>query len=269
MKINKIFLMAGLAVMGIMATSCSSDDDDYTPGKEAGSNNVVFINGNNQVLALTDTQFTIELQRTNTSGDLTVPLDIIQCASVFSCPNSVTFSSGSSTATLTVGVSGDANPFEDYVLNLRIPEEYTNPYIQQEGCPMLNITVLKEDYKPWGVLDYYHNFFGDWNFDVEVEHSDYLDLYRMDIYEPGYTFWFKMEEKGEITICDSAGNPYTGATPAGFTYSNYGMVSATWVKGSFTGYDPEEDAYFIPFKWTVSAGSFGDNYDWFTIKQKY
>ena len=44
MKINKIFLMAGLAVMGLVATSCGDDDDNYTPGKPAGNNNVVFIN---------------------------------------------------------------------------------------------------------------------------------------------------------------------------------------------------------------------------------
>ena len=36
MKINKIFLMAGLAVMGLMTTSCS-DDDDYQKGPEENS----------------------------------------------------------------------------------------------------------------------------------------------------------------------------------------------------------------------------------------
>ena len=269
MKINKYFLMAGLAVLSIVATSCSKDDDKYTPGKEAGSNNVVFINEANQVLALSDTQFTIELQRTNTSGELTVPLEVLNCANVLSCPTSATFASGAATATVTVNVSSDAEAFKEYALSLRIPEDYTNPYIQQAGTPMLNITVLKEDYKPWGVLDYHHDFFNDWNFDVEVEYSQYMDLYRMDIYKPGYRFWFKMDDAGKITICDNTGAKYTGATPVGFTYGSYGMVSATWVSTSFTGYDPDEDAYFIPFKWTVSAGSFGTNYDWFTIKSKY
>lgn len=268
MKINKYFLMAGLAVMSLVATSCS-DKDEYTPGKEAGSNNVVFINEANQVLSLTDTQFTVELQRSNTSGDLTVPLEVLKCADVLSCPTSVTFASGSATATVTVNVSNDAEAFKEYGLSLRIPEDYTNSYLVQEGTPMLNITVLKEDYKPWGVLDYHHDFFADWNFDVEVEYSEYMDLYRMDIYTPGYRFWFKMDDTGNITICDNTGAKYTGATPVGFTYSNYGMVSATWVSTSFTGYDADEDAYFIPFKWTVSAGSFGTNYDWFTIKSKY
>ena len=103
MKINKYFLMAGLAVMSLVATSCS-DKDEYTPGKEAGSNNVVFINESNQTLALTATEFTVELQRTNTSGDLTVPLEILQCSSVLTCPASVTFASGSATATLTMSI---------------------------------------------------------------------------------------------------------------------------------------------------------------------
>ena len=41
--------MAGLVVMSLMATSCS-DDDDYTPGKEAGANDVTFADGSNKTL---------------------------------------------------------------------------------------------------------------------------------------------------------------------------------------------------------------------------
>ena len=121
MKINKIFLMAGIAVMSLMATSCS-DDDKYQKGPEAGSQNVGFVNQTNPVLGLTDTQFTVELKRSNASGELTVPLEIIQCADVLSAPSSVTFASGSETATLTINVSNAAEAFVDYQLttNARI-----------------------------------------------------------------------------------------------------------------------------------------------------
>lgn len=268
MKINKIFLMAGLAAMSLMVASCS-DDDDYKKGPEAGSQNVGFVNQTNPVLGLTDTQFTVELKRSNASGELTVPLEVIQCADVLTAPSSVTFASGSETALLTIGVSNAAEAFVDYPLTIRIPGEYTNPYIQQDMYPILAITMLKEDYKPWGVLEYNHDFFFEDTWDVEVEHSDYLDLYRMEPYTEGYRFYFKMGDDGSLTICDSTGKKYTGATQVGFTYGDYGMVSATWVSTEFTGYDADEDAYFIPFKWTVSAGSFGSNYDWFTIKKKY
>lgn len=270
MKINKIFLMSGIAALSLMASSCSDDDDDYEVGPQAGSQNVGFYQQTNQVLALTATDFEIQLKREGTNGDLTVPLELVEASPVITAPTSATFANGDSIATVKVGISADAEAFVNYKLTMRVPSEYTNPYKEQDFYTMLNVTVMKEDYKPWGVITYDHHFFDDWTFDVPVEHSEYLDLYRMDIFDDGYTFYMKIDdEDGSITICDSNGNKYTGATQAGFTYSDYGMVSATWVSSAFTGWDDEDQAYYIPWKWTVSAGSFGSDYDWFVIKEKY
>ena len=270
MKINKYFLMAGLAVLSIVATSCSKDDDKYTPGKEAGSNNVVFINESNQTLALTATEFTVELQRTNTSGDLTVPLEILQCSSVLTCPASVTFASGSATATLTVGVSGDAVPYDEYTLRVRIPEDYTNSYLIQEGTPQLNLTVMKEDYKPYAKGDYTSWFFGD-TWEVGIEYSEYLDMYRIqNLYADGYHYYYKLakpDDNGTIamTMCNADGSKLASQA-CGYVHKTYGMVSTKWLSGNFTGYDPEEGAFCIPFQFTVSAGSFGSGYEYLVIK---
>lgn len=269
MKINKYFLMAGLAVMSLVATSCS-DKDEYTPGKEAGSNNVVFINESNQTLALTATEFTVELQRTNTSGDLTVPLEILQCSSVLSCPASVTFASGSATATLTVGVSGDAVPYDEYTLRVRIPEDYTNSYLIQEGTPQLNLTVMKEDYKPYATADFTSWLLGG-PWEVSIEYSEYLDMYRIKgLFVEGYDYFYKLGAKADdgsipMTMCTADGKKLASQA-TGYVHATYGMVSSKWLDANFTGYDPAEDAYFIPFQFTVSAGSFGSNYDSFKIK---
>ena len=269
MKINKYFLMAGLAVMSFLATSCS-DKDEYTPGKQAGSNNVVFINETNQTLSLTATEFTVELQRANTSGDLTVPLEILECSSTLTCPASVTFASGSATATITVGVSADAVPYDVYTLRARIPEEYTNPYAVQEGSPQINLTVMKEDYKPFATADFTSWFFED-TWEIDIEYSEYLDMYRIqDLYMPGYSYYYKLGEKTgdgtiSMTMCNSDGTKLSSQA-CGYVHKTYGMVSTQWLSGNFTGYDPTEDAYFIPFKWTVSAGSFGSGYESFKIK---
>ena len=270
MKINKIFLMAGLAVMGIMATSCSNDDDDYQKGPEAGSQNVGFVNQANPVLALTDTEYKVELKRANASGELTVPLEIVQCADVLSVPSSVTFASGSETATLTISVSSAAEAFVQYPISIRIPDEYTNPYLKQDMVPLLGISILKEDYKPFAKADLTSWFFEE-TWEIDIEYSEYLDMYRVqNMYVDGYNYYYKLGEKNAdgtipMTMCNSDGSKMT-TQPCGYVHSTYGMVSTQWASGNFTGYDPEDGAYYIPFQWTVSAGSFGTGYESFVIK---
>ena len=269
MKINKIFLMAGLAAMSLMVASCS-DDDDYKKGPEAGSQNVGFVNQTNPVLGLTDAQFTVELKRSNASGELTVPLEVIQCADVLTAPSSVTFASGSETALLTIGVSNAAEAFVDYPLTIRIPGEYTNPYIQQDMYPILGITVLKEDYKPFAKADLTSWFFEE-TWEIDIEYSEYLDMYRIqNMYVDGYNYFYKLGKKEDdgtipMTMCNSDGSKLSKQA-CGYVHSTYGMVSTTWLSDNFTGYDPDDDAYYIPFQWTVSAGSFGSGYESFQIK---
>ena len=274
MKINKIFLMAGLAVMGLMAASCSDDDNDYTPGKPAGGNNVVFINESNPTLALTATEFTVELRRDSSamSSELTVPLEIIESASVLSCPTSATFASGSAVTTISIGVSGDAQPYEEYKLRVRIPEEYTNSYKVQSGSPQLNLTVLKEDYKPFAKADFTSWFFEE-TWEIDIEYSEYLDMYRIkDLYieGSGCNYFYKLGKKEDdgtipMTMCNADGTKLSKCA-CGYVHSTYGVVSTTWLSDNFTGYDPADNAYYIPFKWTVSAGSFGSGYESFVIK---
>ena len=82
MKINKIFLLAAMALTGMGLASCSSDDD-FTPGKPAGSNNVYFKNQAAQALDLSASSFTITLGRADAGSALSVPLKQLQVDPVF------------------------------------------------------------------------------------------------------------------------------------------------------------------------------------------
>ena len=94
MKLNKIFLLAGIAVAGMWMSACS-DDDDYTPGQPAGQYDVSFVDeGGMTVLALEDQSFTFTLTRANGEGELTVPLEVVQKPDFVQIPSSATFKAG-------------------------------------------------------------------------------------------------------------------------------------------------------------------------------
>ncbi|MBQ2196537.1 MAG: hypothetical protein II407_06320, partial [Prevotella sp.] len=78
---------------------------------------------------------------------------------------------------------------------------------------------------------------------------------------------YKIVEGKSITPCTSEGKAYTGAITTGLVHPSYGAVSATWVKDD-SGYDADEDAYYVNYEWTVSAGSFGTGYNLIKILSK-
>jgi len=269
MKINKIFLLAAMALTGMGLSSCS-DDDDYTPGKAAGSYNVYFVDEADQAVDLSATSFTIKVGRADAGSALSVPLKQLQVASVFTVPSTVEFAAGQSEAEVAIQMSSDAEAFTDYTLRLAIPEEYTSPYKQQDYVSEMNIRVHKEDYKPYAKIEYSNgDFFFGGSWEEEMTYSETMGMYRMAPYAAGYYMFIKIADDGSITVCNSAGKAYTGGTLAGFTYSDYGDVSANWDTSAYSGYDEASDTYYILYKWTVSAGSFGSNYDWFKIISKY
>lgn len=261
MKINKFFLMACMASLTLGFASCS-DDYSYSPGEEVGTANVTFADEQNYTLDLTATSFDITLKRADSNGELTVPINVVKKADVLTVPASVTFASGSTEATLTVAVSDAAEAFVDYPLMLTIPSQYAGgTYKEQDTYPSMSITVHKEDYALYGTMTYTSWFFED-TWDVDLYYSEYLNLYRAEIFFDGYPFYFTISADGLITITDNTGAEKTD-TESGYVHSTYGMVTARWLSSNFTGYD--EGAYYIPFNWRVSAGSFGSGYDSFTI----
>lgn len=267
MKINKIFLMAGLAMMSFFVSSCSDDDEDYTPGKPAGSYNITFGEQSTVVLSLEDSSFPITLTRADAGAAVTVPVEAVSVPSFMSVPETVTFESGATEATINVSVGSEMEAFVDYTVILQIAEEYTNPYKVQDLAPRFTATVYKEDYKHYATATYYDDFWYGDSWEQEIEYSEYMDLYRVKMNpetEYSWTFYFKWDGKKEagskFAITDNNGKENTAAQPTGLVHSSYGAVSATWSKADASGWDNDEQGLLIPWKWTVSAGSFGVYY---------
>ncbi|MBP5772245.1 MAG: hypothetical protein J6W75_13030 [Bacteroidaceae bacterium] len=135
---------------------------------------------------------------------------------------------------------------------------FIDPASTAYGYSTMQITVHKEDYKPWGSLTYFSWLFED-AWDSNVYYSEYLDLYRCDIFFDGYSYWFKYDaENHTIAFTDGAGVEKTD-TYFGYVHSTYGDMFTRWLKEN--QYNEEEDVYYIPMAYRVSAGSFGDDYD--------
>lgn len=269
MKINKIFLLAAMALTGMGLASCSSDDD-FTPGKPAGSNNVYFTNQAAQTLDLSASSFTITLGRTDAGSAVSVPLKQVQVDPVFTVPATAEFAAGETETEVTIQISGDAEPFTDYQLRLAIPEEYTSPYIQKDDVPELNIFVHKEDYVLYATGTFNENvLFGD-SWEQTIEYSATLDVFRMrDVFASGTNWYFLWNEKSgddcEFSWCNASGKAVS-KFDTGYVHSTYGMIAANDISDdkTFVGYDADDNAFYFLLEFTVSAGSFGSDFDTLT-----
>jgi len=270
MKINKIFMLATMALVSMGIASCSSDDD-YAPGKPAGSNDVYFTNEASQALELTATSFTITLGRADASSALSVPLKQRQVDPVFTVPATAEFAAGQTETEVTIQISSEAEPFTDYHLRLAIPEEYTSPYKAGDPkmVPELNIYIHKEDYKDYAKVLYDDQFWYEESWEDVIQYSATLDLYRIAPFAEGAWMYYKIVEGKSITPCTSAGKAYSGAITTGITHSTYGPVSATLDPSSPSGYSAEDDAYYVFYQWTVAAGSFGSGYNVIKFLSKF
>lgn len=269
MKINKIFLLAAMALTGMGLASCSSDDD-FTPGKPAGSNNVYFTNQAAQTLDLSASSFTITLGRADAGSALSVPLKQLQVDPVFTVPATAEFAAGATETEVTIQISGDAEPFTDYQLRLAIPEEYTSPYIQKDDVPELNIFVHKEDYVLYATGTFNENVLFGNSWEQTIEYSATLDVFRMPgVFASGTNWYFLWNEKSgddcEFSWCNASGKAVS-KFDTGYVHSSYGMIAANDISDdkTFVGYDADDNAFYFPLEFTVSAGSFGSDFDTLT-----
>lgn len=293
MKLNKIILFASLAVMSMFAASCS-DDDDYAPGKPAGSYNVSFPEeqpaGSNVVLTPEAKSFKAVIKRANGTGELTVPIKKLAATdAIFTVPESVTFANGETQKEITIECAESMEMFKNYNCYLSIPEEYTQPYSATIESPNMRFSVIKEDYTLWGTGKWDNS---EWNgsddepvviFDVNVEYSEIKKLYRIKQFD-GYgsgtsTVFFKWngqaytysEDDKDPGFCftDENGNLLSSPLNLGETSSTYGPIYFSWVyddPDSPTEVTADGKISFY-FEYTVSAGSFGACHEILQLKK--
>lgn len=259
--------------MTIFMGSCSDDDNDYTAGKPAGKYDVSFEEEGKIALALTDDKFDVTLTRANGDGELTVPVEVVEKPDFMTVPSSVTFAAGETEKSIEITIGEDMENFVDYALRLRVPEEYTQPYVEDAGSPQLNIIVLKEDYKPYALGEFTENVLFGQSWEQLLEYSEIMDMYRLpNLIASGTHFLFKWNGKSgddsELFFCDATGKKIEKYA-SGYVHPSYGMIYANFLYANWTGFDADENAFYFPLEFTVSAGSFGKNYDTFTIIEKY
>ncbi len=258
--------MTCIASLSLGLTSCS-DDNNYSAGPEAGKDVVTFDNEENVVLGIDETDFTVTVTRSDGASALTVPIQVVSAPPTTTVPESVSFAAGETSKEITVSVGDGILPFTKYLLVLSIPIEYAgNTYkADPDTYPRYNVSVLREDYKPWAKCTYAAGAFYN-PFPMEIEYSELLDLYRLpDLFSPGVSWFFKWDgTSGDdqlFYIADENGNPISKFF-SGIVHPSYGNVTAnilTKEEAGYLGYYEFETGPEFVFgcEYTVSAGSFG------------
>lgn len=270
MKLNKATLIVALMATGLSFTACD-DKNEYVPGAPAGEYNIGFCNQKNLILGFTQSELEIELSRNNSEGELVVPIEALVVPEFMSLPKEATFADGSTTASITIAIGENMEAFTDYQLSFKVPEKYTNAYAEDGLSPIFNITVKKEDYKTVanGVYQGTVLFEGGTRAQ-ELEYSAMQDLYRMPNWMGYGTAWYFSFDGGDnFTFTNKDGEPVTKFL-CGVTHSTYGSIYANVLGGNPIGYedldDPDmEGDFYFPLQYTVSAGSFGANYEYLFI----
>lgn len=142
-------LYALLALVAVAALAACSSDDSYEWAKKVSDGNpgAYFPASNKASELLTpdenDSRQGIRLTvvRTNTQGDLTVPVIVDHADSVFTVPATAVFKDGEAETTIEVGCKG-LQPRTTYRFTIHLDEAYTNPYARTDGSPVFNYDVL-------------------------------------------------------------------------------------------------------------------------------
>lgn len=243
------YKILGLTLASALVFASCAKEDPYSPGKPAGSEDVFFSadNDNTVILDLDATEFVLYLERTNSGSNATVPVSSwCDTEGIISVPETVTFAAGETIAPLTVKVN-NMEPFTNYQMNVSIPEEFTQPYKGETHAPQCGFVFYKEDYAPAATCMYYDDFWYQDEWEEVIYYSPMLEMYRINAF-PGGSFTFTWDGSKV-----AYGNKVAIST--GYVDSRYGAVTAT---PTSCAYDAKNDKFTFNFKWTVSAGSFGE-----------
>lgn len=269
MKFNKSTLIVALMACGLGFTACD-DKNEYVPGAPAGEYNIGFNSQENLVLDFDQTELIVELSRSNTEGELKVPVEGLIVPECMSLPKEAVFADGSATAAITVAIGDGMKPFTDYQLSFKVPEKYTNAYAENGKSPIYNVTLKKEDYKVVANGEYEASVLYEDSWEQTVEYSAMMDLYRLpNCFANGTHWYFAFDGGNGFTFTDKDGEPVSKFL-CGVTHSSYGAITTNVVGGNPIGYvnggvQGAEGYFRFPLQYTVSAGSFGAGYEYLFI----
>lgn len=185
MKLNKIFLLAGIALAGVFA-SCS-DDDDYEKGVVASGNQLqtVTFGTKNIMSAELDpadpTSYTITVYRDSAymAEAVSIPLKVlVNTDSVFVVPATVDFAAGAAEASVVVNFP-KAEIGVPYTLEVALDNDaYINPYSANTTKSfVMNIQRVK--WNKIGLCEFYDGFASGNGYYAEIEQRDGTYVFRI------------------------------------------------------------------------------------------
>ncbi|MCQ2239963.1 MAG: hypothetical protein MJZ73_12135 [Bacteroidaceae bacterium] len=260
MKINKFLLIAAMSVFATAFVACD-EDDNYAPGKPAGSNNVAFVDPGNVVLAKTATEFDLTLVRVDTTKtvselpEIEVPIEIVKLETDFIVPTSVTFPAGVDTVSITVKLPEEMALNKAYTFMVRVAQSFADPYVVQDNVFQCYTTITKEDYDVKYTGTYIDQFLyaeedaAEWA--VEIEYSPSLEIYRINgLFADGYPIYFQWNEEENTILITDANGEETNLVETGEAYDAENRIVVYTDEADFY-YDPETKTIHLPFYWYV------------------
>ena len=240
MKLNKIFLLAGIAAAGVLA-SCS--DDDYEQGAVATGNQLQAVTfGNDNIFSAeldpTDpTSITITVQRDaeHAATAASVPLKVVSNTDdVFEVPATAEFAAGSTETTITVTFD-DSEIGVPYSCEIAIDDEYVNPYVSVKTYA---IDIQRVKWNKLGLCEYYDTFLNEFGYYVEIQQRDGTNSFRLlnpyDGANANENDWdgglYQSTEKVTFTILNAGGVDDEGETFYYVTFNTF--ATGYWYQGT-------------------------------------
>ncbi len=133
-----------VALMSILALASCSDDDKYVAGPQDSADKVgVYFpttnGGDNEVDPADPTEFTIKVARQNTTGDVSVPLTVVENDNdAYQVPATADFKSGETETTVKVTFP-NAEVGTTNTLTIEVPDEYVSLY--KENAEKISFTT--------------------------------------------------------------------------------------------------------------------------------
>lgn len=241
MKSIKALYIIPAVLIAMTLTACDSDDDYIRADEPAMSDSgVYFPNSNSAEIFKTDEdarEVDIIVKRGNTSGQLTVPVEVVsKTSNIGDVPSEVTFADGSDVATITISYTDLTTTPK---CELRIPEAYTNPYIIKDGSSKFAFYVFKlktiaskivykalfDEVKTSQLLQYegenkflWRNFLGsgvdlkfkiNGNFDPSDINRCYGEIVPLDHYKDDGEGWYFVDDDNQYMRWTAEGASYS------------------------------------------------------------
>lgn len=254
----KSLIIPMAVALGFAASSCTSEDPEYTPTPEMEAPEVYFSNQNDSTkfeVGETEQVFTVPVYRKSSTGSATYPLTVTGTdVALFTYPSSVTFEDGKVSTSFEVSYNGASlTPAKNYDITFSVGEGKNAPYWRQT-LTYRTIVMPWEDvigpngeeyalYTDVALADMYGVPSMEW--EVKLQRSPInVGLYRVvDPYGPSSPWYSQGSYAGPTYLYFNIADPEFGYLCNDKSQANVGAVPTKFFTG-FTINPNEGELYF-------------------------